>query len=299
MQQQMSPQDVFQKLQTSSIKLLPFLYQEAVSAICNHAHVQKILQEDWENAVKLYRKKSNSDVIDNAQVAKFMLFPNGLQFAELDFAELVKIFIHFKLLSTSIISYFDANAEQNGASEFMYSKAKLLIEYRNRLSGHLSLKYLANNSYSYNYTNAIFDLLAFVNFFNTTQDSRFRNEIRMMNQYTIQNLYGVNTQGRTANFTPQTSASPVANPAAYNTQQYQPQRKAASVRSQRNQESKQEKKPQKKKGKKLILFLMLFFLLVAGLAYVGARYGFGSLGESIKNSPPWRFIETIFKSFRR
>lgn len=292
---QVSPQDVYQKLQTSSIKLLPFLYQEAITAVCNQAHVQKLLQEDWENAIKLYRKKTNSDAVDNAQIAKFMLFPNGLQFSELDFAELVKIFIHFKLLSTTIISYFDANAEQNGSSEFMYNKAKMLIEYRNRLSGHLSLKYLANNSYSYNYTNAIFDLLAFINFFNTTQDPRFRNEIRLMNQYTIQNLYGLNTQGRTANFPPQASTETAVKPAPYNTQQYQPQRKASSVQT----NPAPEKKPKKKKSLKRLIFLIFLFFLVATLAYVGARYGFGRIGESITGSAPWRFIETLFKNFRK
>lgn len=293
-----SPQDVFFKLQNSAVALLPYLYKEAAYHADTPDFAAVVLQEDQDNAIKLYRKQYKIEYTNQSDLQDFLYFPNGIYFEELDFAKLVKIFIHFKNLSGIIIRYFDANAEQNGAVEFMYSKAKLLLEYRNRLSGHVNLKNMANRyNYTYNYTNAINDLLAFINFFNTTRDERFKKEIGLINQYAITNLFALPYTKQSNMEAPDRGAGTAqGNSYAAEQKEYQPLRKQSGTVV--NKQGEMAAASPKKKKKYFRWLYLVIFLGIAAIAYYGARYGFGNLFTSLQNSRPYRFILSMINSLK-
>lgn len=290
------PQDIYNKLQNSAVALLPFLYKEAVFHLNESAVKNQIIQEDKDNAVKLYRKNFHTNYIEEEKLETFLFFPRGLYFEELDFSKLIRVFIHFRVLSNIIVQYFDSNADKTSASEFMYSKAKLLLEYRNRLSGHNNLKNMVNQSnYTYNFTNAINDLLAFVNFFNTTKDIRFKKEISLMNQYAIKNLYGLPNRG--GNIINEENAN----------NRTQTRSEAEYIALRKSNAGLIEKKPNnvlvtsknKKKSRKLLWIIGLITIGAAVIAYFGAKYGFQNIINDIRNSGVYRFIENILKIFKK
>lgn len=225
-------QEIYFKLQQSTIALLPHLYTEAVQNI--QVNQQYILEED-------------------AQLGEHCIFKNEIRFETLSYEKLLSVFIKHKTLSKHLAAYFASQENEKTTLEFLYLKTKLLLQYQEKFSAQ-NLKSMLQENYTYNSINAIHELLSFINFFNTSKDERFIKEIAHMNRFVVENVYAPKQE-----LVPATNTTTQAPNIAYQAKRKQAIEKIGANKT----------KP-KKKHRLLRFFILLVFIVLA--FYVVLQY---------------------------